>query len=248
MRNKNKEITENNNTITLNNYKEHVGEWFCSTCATEGSGQPAKIAQTLRGMGYDFEERSTNVWAKQLYCEKCGKVRSHYKLLSTEPVFDEKLRCTIPPSQRKRIKKLLGDIDAFTNSKSTTKLEIDHKIPFARLNQDIDVSLLTDDEIKEHFQLLTRQNNLLKDRRCQKCIKTGKRPKFNDSIFYYKGDENYKTHDDGSHPCVGCGYHDGIKWQKEYNNYTQYQNTLIGALKRYVKYQCEQYNDETDDE
>ena len=63
-----------------------------------------------------------------------------------------------------------------------------------------------------------------------------------------KGDENYKTHDDGSHPCVGCGYHDGIKWWKKYNNYTQYQNTLIDSMKSFIKYQGEQYSDETDDE
>ena len=35
--------------ITLENYKNHVGDWVCSICAA-GSSQPAKNIQNLRGL------------------------------------------------------------------------------------------------------------------------------------------------------------------------------------------------------
>ena len=48
--------------ITLENYKNHVGEWVCSICAS-GSSQPAKNIQNLRGLGYAFKETSTGRYA-----------------------------------------------------------------------------------------------------------------------------------------------------------------------------------------
>lgn len=195
---------------TLENYKANVGQWLCSTCAS-GSSQPARIIQNLRNDGYVFEETSTGRYAKSLVCEKCGEKHTHYKLLSVEPSADKKSRCVISPAQRKRVIALLGGRDAFTGAKITSKPEIDHKTPFARLKQDIDISSLTDEEVKEHFQLLTREHNLLKDRKCQQCIKNGKRPSFLCSNYWYVGNENYT----GS--CVGCGWHDGVKWHEEHN-------------------------------
>lgn len=195
---------------TLENYKANVGHWFCSTCAS-GSSQPAKIIQDLRNDGYVFEETSTGRYAKSFVCEKCGGKHTHYKLLSVEPTADKKSRCIITPTQRKRVIMLLGGRDAFTGAKITSKPEIDHKTPFVRLNQDIDISSLTDDEVKEHFQLLTREHNLLKDRKCQQCIKKGKRPPFLCSNYWYAGDENY------TNTCDGCGWYDGVKWHEEHN-------------------------------
>lgn len=196
--------------ITLENYKNHVGEWVCSICAS-GSSQPAKNIQNLRGLGYAFKETSTGRYAKQCFCEKCRCNRTHYMLLSAEPTFDEKTRCIITPEQRERIIPLFESRDAFTGAKITTRAEIDHKKPFARLEQDIDVSLLSDEEIKKHFQLLTRDHNLLKDRKCQQCIKTNKRPSFLGKKYWYAGDEKF-TGD-----CEGCGYYDGVKWTEEFN-------------------------------
>ena len=231
----------------LNEGIKHIGEWVCSSCAS-GSCQPAAIYKSLRHEGYNFEETSEGRWDKRLYCPICNKVTTHYKLLSAEPTSIKKKRCNISPSDRKRCLSVLGNRDAYTGTSVTGKVEIDHKIPFSVLKQDIKISELTDEEIKKHFQILTPNHNSLKEKKCKQCIKSGKRPKFFNSIFYYKGDENYKTHDDGSHPCVGCGYHDGIKWWEKYNNYTQYQNTLISSMKSFIKYQGEQYSDESDDE
>ena len=74
-----KEKQQSINKQTLNTYKEHVGEWICGVCAS-GSGQPAKVMQNLRADGYDFEMIKQGRWAKSVYCKKCGKEQSHYKL------------------------------------------------------------------------------------------------------------------------------------------------------------------------
>lgn len=222
---------------TLNIYKENVNEWFCSTCAS-GSGQPAKVAQNLRGLGYAFKETSPGRYAKSCFCEKCGEKRTHYMLLSTEPIYDEKPRCVITQEQRKRVKSLLGERDAFSGAKITTKAEIDHKTPFARLDQDINISLLSDEEIKEHFQYLTRDHNLLKDRKCQQCIKSCKRPPFFGQNFWYKGNENYQG------TCEGCGWYDGEKWREEYNNYTEHQKAVDNAKSNLINYLYQSLNND----
>lgn len=192
--------------------QNNVGEWVCSYCNT-GSGQPAATFRGLKKLGYAFEEIAPNRWAKKMKCPHCNAVRSHYKLLSKEPLNIEKHRCTIPPNQRERVLKILGGTDAFTGSTITSTPEIDHKIPWSRLEQDINISTLTDEDVSNNFQLLTREHNLLKDRNCQHCIKYNERLPFFGIDFYYEGDKEYK----GS--CVGCGWYDGIIWRKKLNEY-----------------------------
>ena len=84
-------------------------------------------------------------------------------------------------------------------------------MPWTRLETDIDVSKLNDSEIKEHFQLLTRDHNLLKDRNCNYCKNNSKRPPFFGIKFYYEGGEDYCG------CCVGCGWYDGVKWRNSLN-------------------------------
>ena len=164
-------------------------------------------------MGYVFEEISPNRWGKTMFCAVCNKNRSHYKLISTEPLVDKKPRCSISPKQRKRVLGLLDERDAFTGASITSTPEIDHKVPWSRLEQDINIAQLTDEQIQEHFQLLTREHNLLKDRACQHCIKNQKRPPLFGISFWYEGGELYQ----GS--CIGCGWYDGKRWRDELNRY-----------------------------
>jgi hypothetical protein len=44
-----------------------------------------------------------------------------------------------------------------------------------RVKKEEDYIDMTDEELKARFMLLTRENNLLKSRNCEKCKKTGKR-------------------------------------------------------------------------
>lgn len=124
---------------------------------------------------------------------------------------EDKSRIGITPAQRKRVARILSEADAFTGASVKSSLEIDHKVPFDRLKEDsgdIDIDRLSDSEIANHFQILTRDHNLLKDRQCQSCIKTGVRPPCFGIKFWYEGDENYR----GS--CVGCGWYDGVEWRR----------------------------------
>lgn len=161
----------------LKAFKENVGEWTCGYC-NSGSNQPAATFREIKKMGYVFEKVSPNRWGKTMFCPVCNNNRSHYKLISTEPLLDEKLRYSITQKQRKRVLDLLDERDAFSGASITSTAEIDHKVPWSRLEQDIDIAQLTDDQIQEHFQLLTREHNLLKDRACQHCIKSQKTPSF----------------------------------------------------------------------
>jgi len=200
--------------ILLKAFQKNVGEWVCRIHNSGGANQPAATFRELKKLGYKFEEVSAKRWDKRIYCEVCENNTTHSKLLELDPVFTKKPRINIPNSDRGRILKLFNYKDAFTGGTITSTPEIDHKIPWSRLEQDIDTSNLTDNEIVKHFQLLTGEHNLLKDRACISCIKTNTRPPFLEIKFWYNGDKEFK----GS--CEGCGWYDGIKWRNELNKIT----------------------------
>lgn len=193
--------------------KNNIGEWTCIYCNT-GSGQPAAVSRTLRQEGYKFEEASSGIYSKQLYCPHCEKKRTHIKLLAAEPVNDKKKRCPMSNKDRNRVIAVCGgERDAYTGASiQSTRPEVDHKTPFLRLKEDIDVSKLTDEQIKCHFQILTSHNNLLKEKACKRCAIYNMRPPFMNIKYWYSGDEIYRG------TCVGCGWYDGIKWKEELNN------------------------------
>ena len=191
--------------------KANLGNWTCAYCASN-SGQPAATFREIKKKGYRFAEVSPGRWACERYCPRCKTERTHYKLLSLEPEFDARERIIIDNRTRARILSILGNRDAFTGASITSTPEIDHKVPWTRLEQDIDASRLTDNEIKQHFQLLTREHNLLKDRMCGQCKLKGERPPLFGINFWYAGDSQYRG------TCVGCGWYDGIIWKEELNN------------------------------
>ena len=219
----------------IKTYSENVGKWVCAYCATGQSSQPARTIQNLRELGYQFEETSPGVYAKQLYCEKCGVKHTHYKLKEKEPKFNKNSRFPISQEDGLRVKKILKNKEAFTGKKITTQVEIDHKTPVAR-SHDIQISKLSDDEIKKYFQLLSSYHNSVKQNECAKCIKTNKRPPFFGNKFWYEGNENYQG------TCVGCGYYDGEKWREEYNNYTEHQKAVDNAKSNLINYLYQSLN------
>lgn len=194
----------------LNFLRQNVGKWSCSVCGS-GSNQPAATFRTVKNLGYKFEEVSPNRWGKMMYCPRCKTDRTHYKLLSSIPEFVEQKRLGIDAKSRNRILELLGRRDAFSGASIASTPEIDHKIPWTRLEKDYNVKEMSDDEIREAFQLLTREHNLLKDRMCDKCKKTNIRPPFLGISFWYSGNENFC----GS--CAGCGWYDGVEWRGAVN-------------------------------
>ena len=188
--------------------KDNVGKWTCSLHTT-GSNQPAAIFREAKKLGYEFEETKPQRWAEQKYCPICKQTTTHYTLLKIEPTSTVHSRYNINSKTRERILKIFENKDAFTGASISSKPEIAHKTPWTRLEHDIDASNLSDEEIKQHFQLLTRDHNLLKDRRCDYCKKHNIRPPFLEIPFWYEGDSQYT----GS--CEGCGWYDGKKWREE---------------------------------
>lgn len=198
--------------------QENLKGWTCSL-HTSNSNQPAAIFREAKKRGYNFEEVETGRWGRTMECPICGQATTHYKLLDAEPTLQEHKRNGISnPKTRKFILKVLEWRDAFTSASISSKPEIDHKIPWTRLEGDIDADKLSADEIKECFQLLTREHNLLKDRACGKCKKTNVRTPFLGIPFWYIGNEVY---DEAKYGCVGCGWHDGKRWREEISKFIE---------------------------
>ena len=195
----------------LNECKKNIGRWTCSLHTT-GSNQPAAIFREAKKLGYEFKETTPGRWATSMYCPVCGQETTHYKLLKLEPTLTKQTRLGIDSKTRTRILGLFDNRDAFTGASISSTAEIDHKVPWTRLKEDIDATVLSDEEIKENFQLLTREHNLLKDRMCTVCKQKNIRPPFLEIDFWYQGDKHYN----GS--CEGCGWFDGIEWRKALNN------------------------------
>jgi hypothetical protein len=194
----------------LEAFKNDIGKWVCGYC-NSGSNQPAAIFRELKKLGYSFAEESPNRWGKSLFCSNCKTERTHYKLLALDPEYSEKPRIHIDKVTRERILNLLDRKDAFTGASITSTPEIDHKVPWTRLDNDIDATKLTDNDILNHFQLLTREHNLLKDRACGMCKKSNLRTPFLGISFWYLGNSHYDGY------CGGCGWYDGAKWRHHIN-------------------------------
>jgi hypothetical protein len=90
-------------------------------------------------------------------------------------------RAIYSPGEISKIRNTLDDRDSFTQIRVTTNPEIDHRIPVARMlisdesfEKKVDVSNVS--EVKNQYQLLSRDNNLYKSRVCEKCITNNKKP------------------------------------------------------------------------
>ena len=123
---------------------------------------------------------------------------------------------------KNRINNLLGNIDIYEDKKSNECIP-DYKFPEIRWDENIkfkNQNALTDNEIKNKFQLLTNQSKEQKMEVCKNCYETGKRGIAFDIPFFYKGTENWdnkiptkgKAAEIG---CEGCAWYDFAKWRKE---------------------------------
>jgi hypothetical protein len=90
-------------------------------------------------------------------------------------------RAKYTPKEISSIRSILDRKDSFTQIRVTTNPEIDHRIPVARMlisdesiEKKVDVKNVS--EVKDKYQLLSRDNNLYKSRVCEKCISSNKKP------------------------------------------------------------------------
>ena len=187
-------------------------QWHCTKCELVSSQAKTFQIWKQKGLQLDIDEKGN--FYKRIHCNKCNKKTVHRKLKTLELSKNTVIRSSINKKLGNKIKKVLLSIEVIDNKKLNDKeLEIDHKIPQIRWETDEEkYTDLTEVEIKEKFQLLTRKNNLLKSRKCEKCKKTNKRGLHSEIEFFYKGDIDYK----GS--CEGCFYFDPIVWKKKLND------------------------------
>ena len=192
-------------------------KWHCTKCELKAT--QAKTWQVWRQeKGIQFDMDKNGRYDGRFYCEKCGTTTVHRKLKSTKILETTKSRTGISGKISKRIKQLYNNEEAvFLRKLSDNELEIDHKFPQIRWKTDEeDFSKDTNEELKNKFILLTRSNNLLKSRYCERCVKTGKRGCFPGIEFWFFGDENWNgINKFDKNGCVGCFWNDPYKWRDE---------------------------------
>lgn len=143
-----------------------------------------------------------------------------YNMLIPGFMMEGKESETISPEARKRILKYYNYTDALSGNKyQKYDLIVEHKFPEVRWgnkkaeNNDN----LTDEQIKEKFQVFTKQNNLIKESACKKCRKYRIRQYPLNINFFYEGTEEWELEiEDGIEAelgCEGCGWYDTIKWK-----------------------------------
>jgi len=202
------------------NEEKPYNKWICRTHETSLiNNQPAARIKSLKEEGYV-------ILTQNIVCNKCKK-KTYHDLLVELPRSNSgsQARSTISESLKARIYSVLENKDVFFDAKTASKsLIIDHKFPSTRWSkgEEINHDKMTDEQIKEKFQLLTNQSNLLKERICQNCIKTNQRGKFLGISWYYQGDSRWSGVDQFDEKgCHGCPWYDLEEWKNQLNEFTE---------------------------
>ena len=193
------------------------GGWKCGACQMPRNPNPQRRIQDLKEFGYTIATDLAR------YCPHCKRNTSQRILLPIMRGCSEGNGYeTWSAALRKRIINVLGGIDVYEDVSSPHCLP-DHKFSEIRWDDETKAEnpdTMTDDEIREKFQLLTNQRNQQKREICRNCFQTGKRGYPFGIKFYYTGTEDWdisipakgKSAECG---CVGCGWYDIAEWRKQ---------------------------------
>ena len=193
------------------------GKWHCRNCDINNPNFARRV-QDLKEMGYTI---ATHV---NYRCPVCGNKRSTRLLLL--PIDRVEIAGngyeTWSPALRRRILNLFNYVDAYEGTINRNCLP-DHK--FSEIRWDADTKSenpdnMTDDEIREKFQLLTNQRNQQKREVCRKCFQTGKRGTIYGIDYYYEGGPFWETTipargKEAERGCIGCPWYDIERWKTE---------------------------------
>lgn len=194
----------------------YTGEWECRTCGIGRiNDQPPARIKSLKVKGYIICSRRKN-------CPTCEKKTMHDILLMLPPIESRfkngnELRKPMSDILKKRIKKLFVNKEVcFNIVRGDIELLIDHKFPSQRWNtpESDNPKDMSDEQIRNKFQLLSNQTNMWKSRYCDSCVKTGRRGDFMGLNWYYEGNENWQgttPHDENG--CKGCPWYDLELWK-----------------------------------
>ncbi len=191
------------------------GDWQCVACKLPKNPNWARRIQDLKEFGYTIATDTKR------YCPHCQANKTHLILLPiNRGILEGNGYETWSPSLRKRIIKILEGIDVYENVKTRHCLP-DHKFSEIRWDNDTKVDNLegmSDQEIRQKFQLLTNQRNQQKREVCRNCLSTGQRGCLFGIEFFYKGDKNWDTSiptkgKEAEQGCIGCGWYDIQEWR-----------------------------------
>ena len=192
------------------------GGWQCVECTLPDNRNFARRIQVIKEYGYTL---STDI---NKFCPTCKKNTTHILLVPLERATVEGNGYeTWSPKLRKRIINVLENIDIYENKKCRSCLP-DHKFSEIRWDENTkskNPDSMTDEEIKNKFQLLTNQRNQEKREVCRRCYQTGKRGIAFGIPYFYKGDEFWdenipKKGKDAELGCIGCAWYDFAEWRK----------------------------------
>ena len=195
--------------------------WCCVTCTLPKNPNWARRIQDLKEFGYTLATNTNR------FCPTCNKNTTQIILLPIKRGGITGYEIW-PPELRSRIVRLLDSFNAFEAKKTPKEgLLPDHKFPEIRWDLDTKRESLTgisDDEIRNDFQLLTNQRNLQKREVCRSCFQTGKRGNIYGIQFFYKGSEYWDkkiptTGKSAENGCIGCGWYDINTWREQLNNF-----------------------------
>ena len=192
-------------------------KWKCLYCELPKNTNPTRRIQDIKEAGYTL---ATNT---KMFCKDCNKNTTHLILVKLPrghetgyEIWSSKLK--------NRIIKILGDKDVYENAIRKNTLP-DHKFPEIRWDKDTkedNAEDMSEEQIKNKFQLLDNQRNQQKREVCRNCFQTGKRGSPFGIKFFYKGGEDWDkkispTGKEAEKGCIGCGWYDLKKWREELN-------------------------------
>lgn len=190
-------------------------KWTCVNCGLPQNPNWARRIQDLKEFGYTIATDTNR------FCSKCGENKTHLILLPIKRLSMEGNGYeTWSPQLRKRIIKVLGGIDVYEGTYNANCLP-DHKFSEIRWDENTkeeNPDDMSDEEIKEKFQLLTNQRNQQKREICRNCFQTNKRGIIYGIPYYYEGNEDWnpnipKTGKEAEKGCIGCPWYDIQKWR-----------------------------------
>lgn len=193
------------------------GGWKCGACEMPRNTNPQRRIQDLKEFGYTIATDLAR------YCPNCNKNTSQRILLpiprggNTGNGYE-----TWTPALRKRIISILDSFDVYEYVNTPHCLP-DHKFPEIRWDdetKDENPDTMTEEEIKNKFQLMTNQRNQQKREVCRNCYQTGKRGIIYGIPFFYEGGPDWddsipKKGKDAERGCIGCPWYDIQKWREE---------------------------------
>ena len=191
-------------------------EWKCQRCDLPPNPNFARRIQDIKEMGYTI---ATDTKRR---CEKCrGNTTQLIMLRLPRGVMTGYE--TMSPSLTKRILVVREAYDPYDATRRSNGLLPDHKFPEIRWDEATraeNPETMTDNEIRQKFQLLTNQRNQQKREACRTCFQTGRRGTPFGIPYFHHGNSNWPADvpiqgRKAEAGCVGCGWYDLQLWREK---------------------------------